>query len=132
MKILQLAWTFYKKYPILFVCNISMLTFVCFIQVASTLLIAPVLDVFINPELKNVSSITQRLFNLFKLLDISVTKINILILFLLLNTLLSASIIVVNWLILRTQYAMVKSLAVETFNAFFSARWHFFNTQRHG
>jgi ATP-binding cassette subfamily B protein len=95
-------------------------------------LIAPVIDVFINPELKNVSSITQRLFNLFNLLDISITKINILILFLLSNTLLSASIILTNWLILKTQNAMVKSLAAETFNSFFSARWHFFNTQRYG
>jgi len=132
MKILQLIWTFYKKYPFLFVLNILMLTFVCIVQVASTLLIAPVIDVFINPEFKDVSSITQRLFNLFNLFDISVTKINILILFLLFNTLLSASIIVTNWLILKNQYAMVKSLAAETFNAFFNARWHFFNTQRHG
>jgi ATP-binding cassette subfamily B protein len=69
---------------------------------------------------------------LFNLLGVNVTKINILIIFLLSNTLLSASIIVTNWLILKTQYAMVKSLAVETFNAFFNARWHFFNTQRHG
>jgi ABC-type multidrug transport system fused ATPase/permease subunit len=132
MKILQLVWTFYKKYPLLFLLNISMLTFVCFIQVASTLLIAPVIDVFISPELKNVSTITQRLFDCLNMLNISVTKINILILFLLFNTLLSASIIVTNWLILKTQYAMVKSLAVETFNAFFNARWHFFNTQRYG
>jgi len=132
MKILQLAWTFYKKYPLLFVLNVLMLTFVCFVQVVSTLLIAPVLDVFINPEFKDVSSITQKLFNLFNLFDISVTKINILILFLLFNTLLSASIIVTNWLILKIQYAMVKSLAAETFNAFFNARWHFFSTQRHG
>jgi len=132
MKVLQLALTFYKKYPLLFVLNILMLTFVCFIQVVSTLLIAPILDVFINPEFKDVSSITQRLFNLFNLLGVNVTKINILIIFLLSNTLLSASIIVTNWLILKTQYAMVKSLAVETFNAFFNARWHFFNTQRHG
>jgi len=132
MKILQLAWTFYKKYPLLFVLNVLMLTLVCFIQVASTLLIAPVIDVFISPELKNVSTITQRLFDCLNMLNISVTKINILILFLLFNTLLSASIIVTNWLILKTQYAMVKSLAVETFNAFFNARWHFFNTQRYG
>ena len=132
MKVLQLALTFYKKYPLLFVLNILMLTFVCFIQVVSTLLIAPILDVFINPEFKDVSSITQRLFNLFNLLGVNVTKINILIIFLLSNTLLSASIIVTNWLILKTQYAMVKSLAVETFNAFFGARWHFFNTQRYG
>ena len=132
MKILQLAWTFYKKYPHLFILNISLLTFVCFIQVASTLLIAPVIDVLINPEFKNVSSITQRLFSLFNMLNISVTKINILILFLLTNTLLSASIIITNWLILKIQYAMVKSLAAETFNSFFNARWHFFNTQRYG
>jgi len=132
MKILQLAWTFYKKYPLLFILNISMLTLVCFVQVASTLLIAPVIDVFINPEFKDVSSITQRLFNLFNLFDIGVTKINVLILFLLFSTLLSASIIVTNWLILKTQYAMVRSLAIETFNAFFNARWHFFNTQRYG
>ena len=128
MKILQLAWTFYKKYPFLFLLNVLMLTFVCFIQVASTLLIAPVIEVFISPELENVSSITQRLFKLFNLLDISVTKIRILTLFLLFSTLLSASIIVANWLILRTQYTMIKSLAVETFDAFFNARWHFFNT----
>jgi len=132
MKILKLIWTFYKKYPLLFIINILMLTFVCFIQVVSTLLIAPVIDVFINPEFKDVSSITQRLFNLFNLLDISVTKINILILFLLINILLSASIIVAKWLILKSQYAMLKSLAVETFKAFFNARWHFFNTQRYG
>ena len=132
MKILQLTWVFYEKYPLLFILNILILTFVCFVQVASALLIAPVLDVFINPEFKDVSSITQRLFNLFNLLGISVTKINILILFLLFSTLLSASIIVTNWLILKTQYGMVRSLAVETFNAFYNARWHFFNTQRYG
>ncbi|MBO05792.1 MAG: ABC transporter ATP-binding protein [Parcubacteria group bacterium] len=132
MKILQLVWTFYKKYPLVFILNILMLTFVCFIQVASTLLIAPVIDVFISPELKNISTITQRLFDCLNMLNISVTKINILILFLLFNALLSASIIVTNWLILKAQYAMVKSLAVETFNAFFNARWHFFNTQRYG
>ena len=109
-----------------------MLTFVCFIQVVSTLLIAPVLDVFINPELKNISSITQQLFGLLNMLNISVTKINILILFLLFNILLSVSTIVASWLILKTQFAMVKSMAVETFNAFFSASWHFFNTQRYG
>jgi len=132
MKIIKLIWIFYKKYPLLLILNILMLTYVCFIQVASTLLIAPVIDVFINPEFKDVSSITQRLFKLFNLLDISVTKINILILFLLFNTLLSASIIVTNWLILKTQYAMVRSLAEETFNAFYNSRWHFFNTQRYG
>lgn len=132
MKILQLTWVFYKKYPLLFILNILILTVVCFVQVASALLIAPVLDVFINPEFKDVSSITQRLFNLFNLLGISVTKINILIVFLLTNTLLSASIIFANWLMLKTQYAMIRSLAVESFNAFFYARWHFFNTQRYG
>ena len=132
MKILKLIWTFYKKYPLLFILNILMLTFVCFVQVASTLLIAPVIDVFINPEFKDVSSTTQRLFNLFNLFDISVTKINILILFFLFNTLLSVSIIVTNWIIVKAQYAMVKSMAVETFSAFFNARWHFFNTQRYG
>ena len=132
MKIIKLIWIFYKKYPLLFVLNILILTFVCFVQVASALLIAPVLDVFINPEFKDVSSITQRLFNLFNLLGISVTKINILIVFLLINTLLSASIIIANWLMLKTQYAMVRSLAVESFNAFFNARWHFFSTQRYG
>lgn len=132
MKTLQLVWTFYKKYPLLFILNILMLTFVCFVQVASTLLIAPVIDVFINPEFKDVSSITQRLFRLFNLLNISVTKTNILILFLLFNIFLGASIIVANWLILKTQFAMVKSLAIETFNAFFSASWHFFSTQHYG
>jgi len=132
MKIIKLIWTFYKKDPLLFILNILMLTFVCFIQVVSTLLIAPVLDVFINPELKNISSITQQLFGLLNMLNISVTKINILILFLLFNILLSVSTIVASWLILKTQFAMVKSMAVETFNAFFSASWHFFNTQRYG
>jgi len=132
MKILQLAWTFYKKYPLLFILNVLILTFVCFVQVVSTLLIGPVIDVFINPELKNISAITQRLFDLLIMLNISVTKINILILFLLFNTLLSASIVATNWLFLKTQYAMVKSQAVETFNAFFNARWHFFNTQSYG
>ncbi len=132
MKIIKLIWIFYKKYPLLLSLNILMLTFVCFVQVASTLLIAPVIDVFINPEFKDVSSITQRLFKLFNLLDISITKINILILFLLFSTLLSASIIVTNWLILKNQYAMVRSLAEEAFNAFYNARWHFFNTQRYG
>jgi len=132
MKILRLAWTFYKKYPLLFILNVLMLTIVCFIQVASTLLIAPVIDVFINPELKNISSITQRLFGLLNMLNISVTKINILILFLLFNIFLGASVIVANWLILKTQFTMVRSLAIETFNAFFSASWHFFNTQRYG
>jgi len=132
MKILMLIWAFYKKYPLFFIINILMLTSVCFIQVVSTLLIAPVIDVFINPEFKDVSSTTQRLLNLFNLFGISVTKINILILFFLFNTLLSVSIIVTNWIIVKTQYAMVKSLARETFSAFFNARWHFFNTQRHG
>jgi ABC-type multidrug transport system fused ATPase/permease subunit len=132
MKILMLIWAFYKKYPLFFIINILMLTSVCFIQVVSTLLIAPVIDVFISPEFKDVSSITQRLFNLFNLFGISVTKINILILFFLFNTLLSVSIIVTNWIIVKAQYAMVKSLAVETFSAFFNARWHFFNTQRYG
>jgi len=132
MKIIKLIWIFCKKYPLFLILNILMLVFVCFIQVAGTLLIAPVIDVFINPEFKDVSSITQRLFKLFNLLDISVTKIRILTLFLLFSTLLSASIIVANWLILRTQYTMIKSLAVETFDAFFNARWHFFNTQRYG
>jgi len=132
MKIIQLVWLFYKKYPLLFILNVSILTLLCFVQVASTLLIGPVIDVFINTELKNISSITQRLFDLLIMLNISVTKINILILFLLFNTLLSACIIATNWLILKTQYAMVKSLAVETFNAFFNARWHFFSTQSYG
>ncbi len=75
MKILRLAWTFYKKYPLLFVLNVLMLTLVCFIQVASTLLIAPVIDVFISPELKNVSTITQRLFDCLNMLNISVKKL---------------------------------------------------------
>lgn len=132
MKIIKLVLVFYKKYPLLFISNILMLTFVCFIQVISTLLIAPVIDVFINPEFKDVGSITQRLFNLFNLFDISVTRINILILFLLFNTILSVSIIVTYWLILKTQYAMVRSLAAEVFNSFFYARWHFFSTQRYG
>ncbi len=132
MKIFHLISIFYKKYPFLFIINVLIVTIVCFTQIISTLLIAPVVDVFINSETKNLSSITEKLLNLFTLTGIAPSKINILLAFLLSNILLSAFIILANWSILKAQYAMIKTLAIETYDAFFNSRWHFFSTQCYG
>ncbi len=102
------------------------------IESFSILSIAPIIDLFLHSDLKQVSAVTTKLLNVLGYLNISANKSNILMLFFTLITLKTISVITSNYIIMKIQYIILYDLTVKTFETIFKAGWHFFGNSKHG
>jgi ATP-binding cassette subfamily B protein len=82
--------------------------------------------------MESSSTITQYFYAVFQQLGIPTTVLTFLIVFLAITILKNILIAFSMYIIVRTQFAVMKSLIDETYTLCFNARWHFFSSGNQG
>jgi len=132
MKTLAFIGDIFRKFPLLFITNIVLLFFVNMLGVVSLLTISPVIDLFIHPELKGISPLTQKAVDILKFIGLPITLGNWLIIFGAFVLLSSILLVFVRYSTFKTKYAVMKDIILGTFDDFFYARWYFFSSGKQG
>ncbi|MCX5695191.1 MAG: ABC transporter ATP-binding protein [Candidatus Omnitrophica bacterium] len=94
--------------------------------------ISPLIDFLTNPDLRNISPLTQKAVNILKILGLPVTLTSWLVVFLIFITLVSVFQAFAQWSIIKTKFAVLRDIMLGTFKDFFNARWYFFSSGKQG
>ena len=134
MKTLSFIRDIARKFPILLAINTILVAASSLAGMASVLILAPIVDILINPnmDMQSAGVISQKAATLMAFFNFPVTLGSLLAIFLLLNILTSGFQILAMRSILRTKYVVIRDLMLGTFNDFFQARWHFFSSGQQG
>jgi ABC-type multidrug transport system fused ATPase/permease subunit len=122
----------FKKFPKRFITNVLVCALVAFVEMASVFSMVPLIDVFLHPDLNEISAITRKFIRLMGFVGLAPSKINFTIIFLVVISFKSIFLILARYSLLQTKYAIVRSLITETYNSFFNARWQFFSSGNQG
>ena len=132
MKALIFIRDIFKKFPVLFISNTLLLVAVSLFSAFSLFTISPLVDFLINPDLHNISPLTQKAIAILKVLGLPVTLNSWLFVFLIFITLSSLFEVLARHSILKTKYAVLRDIMLGTFRDFFNARWYFFSSGKQG
>jgi ABC-type multidrug transport system fused ATPase/permease subunit len=119
-------------FPVQMAIHITLIIVMSSIDAMSVLSIAPIVDILINPDLKDMSSLTQTLVIWIESVGISVNIINMCLVFLSINILKALLGITVTHSMLKIKYAMQREILCGTFARFFRAQWFFFSSGERG
>jgi ATP-binding cassette subfamily B protein len=122
----------FKKYPLLIMLNISFLVVGGLIDALSIISLIPAVDLFVNPDLQNVSVSTQYIIRAMKVVGIPPSLGSVLAIFVLLVLIRSIFYIVSRYFIVKTRYRLQGNVLLGTFEDFFNARWAFFSSNKQG
>ena len=131
-KTLQFARILVAKFPGLLTVNVSLLVVASVLDAAAVFSIAPVVDVLINSESESTSGVTRAVVGVFSEVGIAATLTNLLLAFLGFNLLRSIFLIITQYFLQRTKYAVYRDLMFNAFDDLFRAGWYFFTNRRHG
>lgn len=120
------------KFPRLLGANVALCVVMSLFDAVSFLFIAPIVDLFMNPQVELASPLTRQLAVAMRWVGVPLTLGSALAAFLIFNVVKSGVQIVARHSILKTKYALLRELWMGTFNDFFHARWQFFSTGRQG
>lgn len=132
MKSLIFIYNIFKKFPILFTSSILLLSVANLLDAASIFSLVVVVDLFVNPNLSGASLISKHIVAFVRSIGIPATLGWVISIFLIFNVLKIGFQILAQYSILRTKYSVLRNIMLETFNDFFSARWHFFSSAKQG
>jgi len=132
MRALKFIAEIFKKFPFLLLTSTALLLFVGLFNACSLLSISPVVDFLINSDSKDMSPLTQKIVNVLESMGLPVNIISLLIIFIVFIALSSVFQVFARHSILKTKYAVLRDIMVGAFNDFFSARWHFFSSNKQG
>lgn len=122
----------FRKFPLLLTVNIALLCIVSVFEAIGIFSIIPVVDFFLNPSLKDASSITLSAAAIMKSVGLPATMGNFVFIFLIFNALASGFLILARHFILRTKYMLLRDLTLGTFKDLFKAEWRFFSSRKQG
>lgn len=122
----------FKRFPGLFILNISLLLVSAGLETLTLLTLVPVVDLFSLPNLNVAGPVTRHFMAAFGRVGLSPTLIHMLGVLLLFQLLSSTLSIVAARSVLKTKYAVVREFLVDSFEEFFSARWYFFSSNSQG
>lgn len=132
MKAFSFIKEIFRKFPYLLTLNIIMLISTSIFSACSLLTISPLVDFLINPDLQNISPLTQKAVDILRFFGLPVNLKIWLLVFLLFITFTSAFQVFTRHSILRTKYAVLRDIIHGTFEDFFNANWYFFSSGRQG
>ena len=132
MKQIEFFLFIFKKYPLLIMLNISCLVTGGLIDALSIISLVPAVDLFINPDLQNVSVSTQYIIRAMKYAGIPPSLGSVLAIFVLLVLVRSVFYIFSRFFIVKTRYRLQGNVLLGTFDDFFNARWAFFSSNKQG
>ncbi len=132
MKVIFFIRVIFKRFPKRVTVNVLVCALVAFVEMASVFSMVPLIDIFLHPDLNEISTITRKFVTLMELTGLTPSKINFMIIFLVVISFKSVFLVLARYSILQTKYAMLRSLINETYSSFFNARWHFFSSGNQG
>lgn len=122
----------FKRFPKRAILNIFVCALVAFVEMVSIFSMIPLIDVFLHPDLNEISTLTSKFVRLVGFVGLEPTRINFTIIFLMFISFKSVFLVLARYSILQTKYAMLRSLITETYKSFFNARWQFFSSGNQG
>lgn len=132
MKLLVFGKYVLRHFPSLILFNVLLLIMTGLIDSAAILSLTPIVDILIDPSLNRISSITRRIIGVLNSAGVTASVGTLLGIFILFNAIKSLSLVFSNFCILKTKYALLRSIILGTFEDFFNARWHFFSNNKQG
>jgi len=132
MKFLEFIRQIFKKFPRLLLINIILSAAVSLFNVCSLMVISPVIDFLIHPDLKQVSPLTVKAISVMRFFGIPITFASTAIILVLFVILTSIFQVVAKHSILRTIYSVIRDTLLGTFDDFFNTRWYFFTSSKQG
>ena len=132
MKFIFFIRVIFKRFPKKVTVNVLACALVAFVEIASVFSMLPLIDIFLHPDLNEISAITQKVVTLIALIGLAPSKINFMIIFLVVISFKSVFLILARYSIFQIKFAMLGSIINETYNSFFNARWHFFSSGNQG
>ena len=132
MKALIFIKEIFKKFPFYLIANTVLLITTAVFGACSLLTISPLIDFFVNPDLQNVSPLTQKAINILEFLGLPVTLGSWLFVFVTFVTLSSGFNVFARYSILKTKFAVLRDTMIGAFEDFFNARWYFFSSSKQG
>lgn len=121
-----------RRYPLPLAINTLLLLLGTLSDALTIFLIAPVIDIMVNPDPSKMSGVTLKLMHALTGLGLPFSLTSVLAIFIGCN-LIKALFQTVAWnMIFRTKYAVMRDLTVGTFEDFFNARWRFFTDNEQG
>jgi len=132
MRVLTFIREIFKKFPLLLIGSTVLLVLVNLFGAFSLFSISPVIDLFIHPELEEISPFTQKAVDVLAFFGLPATLGSWLWVFIGFVSLSSAFLVFARYLILKTKYAVLKDIMLGTFEDFFNARWYFFSSGKQG
>lgn len=122
----------FKGFSFHIMINVLVLSINGFVDSAAILFIAPIIDILVNPTFENISSITHRIVEIMNNFGFMASVGSFLFLFIGFNLLRSLFLIYASFLILKTKFALLRSIMLDSFEDFFNAKWYFFSNNRQG
>lgn len=132
MKLLIFSRYIFKHFTSLVLLNVLILIFAGLIESAAILTLTPVVDILIDPSLNQMSTITRGIVRFANNFHLTVSVDSLLAIFVLFNAVKGIFLIFSSYYILKTKYALLRSLILETFSDFLNARWFFFSSNKQG
>ena len=119
-----------KNYPILLGATFFVLVIGGLVEAGALLVIAPIIDIITNPDV--YSGITKKIEEIIITLGIEFNLWMLLFIYLGVALIKYLFDIFSMYLILSIKYRLIKEMILDTYQAIFSARWHFFVKEKQG
>ncbi|MGK5091543.1 ABC transporter ATP-binding protein [Deltaproteobacteria bacterium TL4] len=132
MNTFTFGYLFFRRFPKSFLYLISLLSIQGLFAAFSVVSIAPIVDLFLHPDLQGMSPITLKLIQQAQKIGLS-SSIFVFIGFFLSSLILkNVFFTFARWLSLRLKYQVLQELSQETLESFFKAKWIFFSNASQG
>lgn len=122
----------FKKFSFQLIMTAGLLMSVNFFVACSLLSISPIIDMFVHPNLEGISPLTAKVVSIMRFFNIPIALSNLLIIFVSFVTLSCLLQVGARFAILKTKYAVLRDIILETFKDFFDASWYFFSSSKQG
>ena len=121
-----------SKYPLLFAITTVLLILQSLFAGVSILTIAPIIDLLLNPNIEQVSPITQRFIRLLEMFGLPVNLVSFVVIFFIFLTLKNVFLAFARHFIFRIKFTVLRDLNTGSLKDFFQARWLFFTQIKQG
>ena len=132
MIVLSFSIDVFRRFPWWFFLSVLLLVIQGVFASLSILSIAPIVDLFLHPDLQGASPLTLRLIDIFQSYGIPTNLMAFGIIFLTTIFLKNLFFIVVRYILLVIKYLILRALTNETLGSIFQAQWLLFTNASQG
>lgn len=121
-----------RRHFVVVALNVVVLIFTGLVESGSVVTLAPIIDIFQDPEMKNASKVTVFLVEWFNHFGIPIKISSFIAFFLALIVLKNIFLLASRYMMLQVKYTIMRTMLVESFDSIFKSNWHFFTSTKQG